>query len=237
MYSGIEGTLDRADELLADLLDEYDKSLQAKEVTDRAQQLTHEVCERLRSVLDRLARRYWELHLKPGLDAEDEQKASVYFPIAPHEDGFGAIMGRWRWKLVRADHAAVEAYLRNLQPYTHSRNEWLGTLNALANHGKHIDLVPQKKTEEVRQTVKGPGGGAVSWGPGVFFGGGVSIHGAPIDPATQRIRPTPGVSQTTERWVAFIIPDFDINAAGFCKDACAKTRSIAEEMTEKFDLD
>lgn len=56
MHSNIKASLDRADELLKELLAEYNKSLHNKDVSARATQLTHEVCERLRSVLDRLAR-------------------------------------------------------------------------------------------------------------------------------------------------------------------------------------
>ena len=38
-------------------------------------QLTHEVRERLRSVLDRVTRRYWEQHVAPSLSEDDRQAA------------------------------------------------------------------------------------------------------------------------------------------------------------------
>ena len=68
------------------------------------------------------------------------------------------------------------------------------------------------------------------------FGGGVSVMGAPINPATQRIVPTPGVTEKIETWVSFVIEGYHVNAAGFCKEACQKTRKIAEEMTGVFGL-
>lgn len=63
------------------------------------------------------------------------------------------------------------------------------------------------------------------------FGGGVSVMGAPVDPATQRIVPTPGVTEREEVWVAFLLEGFDINALGFCQEAHEKTRALLEEMS------
>jgi hypothetical protein len=54
--------------------------------------------------------------------------------------------------------------------------------------------------------------------------------GAPIDPITQRIVPTPGVTEQAETWVSFIFESYGINALGFCKDACQKTRVLIKEM-------
>ena len=56
MNANIAASLDRSDELLKELLAEYDRSLKDKAVSARALQLTHEICERLRSTLDRIAR-------------------------------------------------------------------------------------------------------------------------------------------------------------------------------------
>ena len=71
MHHYLEGTLDRADELFRELMAEYDRSLSSKRVSNRAVQLTHEVCERLRGVLDRVAHRYWDLHISPNLSEAD----------------------------------------------------------------------------------------------------------------------------------------------------------------------
>ena len=90
--------------------------------------------------------------------------------------------------------------------------------------------------EERRITVTGPSGGKVSWGPGVTFGSGVSVAGAPIDPRSQRIVPTPGVTEEIEIWVSFEIQGYGVNAAGFCTDTCRAVRRIATDMSEKFGL-
>lgn len=54
--------------------------------------------------------------------------------------------------------------------------------------------------------------------------------GAPVDPRTQRIVPTPGVTEQMEIWVSFILEGYGVNALGFCKEACQKTRVLIEEM-------
>jgi len=51
LSSQVESMLDRADELLRELKDEYDGCLQAHSVTERAKNLTHEVLEKLRNAL------------------------------------------------------------------------------------------------------------------------------------------------------------------------------------------
>ena len=180
-------------------------------------------------------RRYWDKHIAPSLSEADRKAANVYFPIAPDQGGLDSILGRWRWKTVRDDHEAIYVYLLALQPFVNEANKWLAVLNDLAVKGKHIDLVPQVRIEQRRVTVSGAGG-SVSWGPGVTFGSGVSVMGAPINPATQRIEPTEGVTEKIETWVSFEIAEHRVNAAGFCKEACTKTRQIATEMADQFGL-
>jgi len=233
MHSNLKISLDRADELLKELMTEYEKCLKAKEVSGRATQLTHEVCERLRSVLDRAAYLYWDQKVSPELTEEDRQRATIYFPIADKQNGFDSTLGRWRWQKIRNKHEPIYDFLLALQPFTSSSNRWLAVLADLANQGKHIDLVPQKRIEDRRITVERQGGGAVSWNSGVQFGRGVSVMGAPIDPTTQRIVPTPGVTEKIETWVSFLIQEHNVNAAGFCKEACDKVRRIIVEMSER----
>ena len=235
MHENIAGTLDRAEELYQELMAEYDRSLSEKSVRPRAIQLTHEVCERLRSVLDRVARRYWDIHISPALSEADHKAGQVYFPITQDQAGFDSVLGRWRWKSVRQQHQAVYDFLEKLQPFSHSNNRWLSILRDIAVQGKHIDLVPQTRTEERRTTVRGASG-AVSWNQGVRFSGNIRVMGAPINPETQRILPTPGVTETVEIWVSFLLAEYNVNAAGFCKSAYEETRRIAAGMSKEFGL-
>jgi len=230
----IRMSLDRADELLEEMKQEYDRSLRSHNVSTRAVHFTHEVCERLRSVLDRLARLYWERQIAPHIGDEDRSKASIYFPIAVDQNSFDSILGRWRWKTVKSQHDALEKYLLGLQPFSDKENDWLRILNELAIASKHIDLIPQRRMAQRRMTVTDGGGNSVSWGPGVTFGSGVSIMGAPVDARTQRIVPTAGISETQEVWVSFLIEGYNIDPLSFCADACRQVRGIANYMTGRF---
>lgn len=240
LNQNLASSIERADELLKELESEYNRSLKQKQVSSRAVNLTHEICEKLRGILDKLARRYWKLHISPQLTAEDQERATIYFPICLNQDCVDTTLGRWRWKSVRAQHQPVYDYLLKLQPFQCPAHKWLAVLADLAIQGKHIDLVPQKRSEEHRITVNSPGG-SVSWIPeAVTFPGGagvqVSIFGVPIDPRTQRVVPNSVVSERIEVWVSFLISGHDVNALGFCQEACRETRRIAEEMSTIFKL-
>lgn len=235
MHPNLKLSLDRADELLRDLLAEYDRSLQNKQVSSRAIQITHGVCERLRSILDRVAHLYWQEKVAPQLTEEDRNAAAVYFPIASDQNSLDSILGRWRWKPVRDQHQRIYEFLHGLQPFVSDSNRWLAILNDLAVQGKHIDLVPQKRTEQRVTTVTRLGVGAIRH-RGVRFSRGIRIMGAPVDPATQRIMPTPGVTETVELWVSFEIQGYGVNAASFADNACRKVRYIATEISTTFDL-
>jgi hypothetical protein len=236
IYGNIAITLDRADEILVELLAEYERSLRAKEVSPKVAQLTHDVCEKLRSALDRIARRYWETHVAQSLGDEDRAKADIYFPVAANQGGLDSTLGRWRWKSVKENHQPVYDYLLAQQPFTSDKNKWMAIIADLAVQGKHVDLVPQKRFEDQRVTIASAGGGSVSWVGNIRFGKNVSVMGAPIDPQTQRIVPTPGVTEKIESWVGILIEGYTVSADGLCKLACRETRRIVQEMTDKFAL-
>jgi hypothetical protein len=237
MTPNLETTLRTAEKRYAELLEEYASCLNKQSVSQEALQLTHDVCGLLCSVLDRTARRYWDIHVAPLLSDDDRRKADIYFPIVPSVAGLDSTLGRWRWKNVREHHQPVYDYLLALQPFKMDSNAWMSVIKDLAIKGKHIDLVPQVRTERQRITVTTPGGGSVSWNPsGVRFGSGVWIGGAPVNPATQRIVPTPGLTENIDIWVGFLVADHNVNAAGLCNQACAEVRRIATEMTNMFGL-
>jgi len=233
IYQNIAVTLATAERELKQLLAAYEASLSGQHVSVEAIQLTHDLCGHLRSVLDRIARRYWEKSVRPELGEDEANKSSVYFPVADDEHSFNSILGRWR--MDRTVHHAVVAFLRAQQPFTDLKNRWLYVLNDLAIQGKHIDLLPQKRVE-ARQVQVSSGHSSVTYGPGVTFGSGVRILGAPVDPRTQRIVPTAGLHETITIWVSFEIAGHGVNAAAFCRETVAATKRVVQEMTDLFDL-
>lgn len=236
MHENIKAALDRAEQILAELEKEYTAALHAQTISAATKQLSHDLLEKLKSALDRTARRYFEKHVAQVLDKADAAAAAVYFPVSDDEHSFDSTMGRWRWKSVKADHKDLQDFLRQLQPYQSSTNGWLSQLNNLVNEGKHIDLSPQTRVERRQITVSRPGGGSVSWGPGVTFGSGVSVMGVPIDPRTQRVVPNNVVNEEITIWVDFTFSKYGNSALGFCRQALADTKRIVQSMSDKLDL-
>ncbi len=233
MEPELESMLDRADELLRDLEDEYKDCLKAKKVSERAKNLTHEVLEKLRNALDHIMRMAWGKYIAPNLSEQDRDRVLVYFPIAGDLHSYRSTLGRANKGSVDTVHKELYNFLLEKQPFSSDQNQWLDLLAKIVPLGKHVKLIPQKRTETHRIKVSRVGGASVSWDPSsVRFERGVSVVGAPIDPRAQRIVPTPGVTEQVEIWVSFIFDGYGINALGFCKEAFEKTRALIEEMVE-----
>lgn len=234
MNTELESMLDRADELVVDLEGEYKKCLKLQSVSERAKNLPHEVLEKLRHSLDHAMYIVWEKHVAPTLSEEDKSRARVYFPITNKLSGFRSLLGRGKMSDLEKAHNNIYGFLLSKQPFSSAENRWLAILSENAALGKHVHLTPQKRTETRRIKVSREGS-SVSWDPdSVRFGGGVSVVGAPIDPSTQRVIPTPGVTEQIEIWVSFILTDYGVDSLAFCKGACQKTRSLIEEMLNVF---
>ena len=234
----LEGLLDRADELLSDLEDEFRNCLQDQNVTVRAKNLADEVLGKLRMALDHTMSRAWGKYIAPNLSEGERKRARVYFPIARDLDSFRSTLGRG----CMADLDKVEKdlydFILSQQPFSSENNLWLDLLAAIAAEGKHVRLTPQKRTETRLMKVSRPDVGSVSWGPSsVKFGPGVSVMDAPVDPGTQRIVPTPGVTEQVEIWVSLVFDGYGVNALAFGREACQKTRALIEEMVKVIDVE
>ena len=231
MSSHLESMLDRAEELLRELENEYENCLKDKNVTERAKNLTHEILEKLRSALDHTMRIAWEKCVAPNLSEHDKERARVYFPIASNLKAFCSTLGRGFMADLDKINKNLYDFLLRKQPFTSGENQWLDYLGKIAAEGKHVRLAPQKRMEKIGRISVSGRGGEVSWDPqSVKFGGEVDVLGAPIDPSTQRIIPTPGVTEQVEIWVSFIFEGYGVNALQFCKEACQKTRMLINEM-------
>lgn len=237
MDTHLKSMLSRADELLRDLESEYNICLQDKNVTERAKNLTHEVLEKLRNALDHTMRKAWERYIAPELLQQDKERVIVYFPIAKDLGSFRSILGRASKGSVDRISKTLYDFLLSRQPFSSDQHQWLALLRSITVEGKHVQLTSQKRIEARRIKVTERSGGSVSWDPSsVRFGAGVRVVGAPVDPKTQRIVSTPGISQQVEIWVSFVMGDYGINALEFCKEAYQKTRELIEEMVTTLKL-
>ena len=222
----IDALLARSDADFAGIKSEYDRSLQAQEVSADLRIDIKNLCGNLRSVLDFLAHEIRDRHC-PHADP----KGRFYFPILRDHSTFESNMGKWFTGL-NSSCPDLWDYLESIQPY-HPHYAWLGHFNRLNNENKHGSLVQQTRSEQQQVRVITQGGGAVSWSPqNVKFGSGVRIGGVPVDRRTQL--PVPHPSQKVERttWVDFRFEEIDVSALRLLKSSLEGIRQLSTRILE-----
>lgn len=218
----IEALLARAEKSVTPLKADYDAALKAKTISEDIKIDIKNIFENLRSALDYLAHDISE-HLAGS------QPARLYFPIRQTPADFDQAMAK-DYPGVRESHPAVYAVLKQAQPFN---DPWLGQFNALNNNSKHQDLVEQTRTESKHVSVTSPiGGGGVSWGPGVTFGGGVSVMGVPIDPRTQLPVPNNQVKTEITIWVDFKFKDNGLSVIPFIQESIKRVAALHEQISK-----
>lgn len=229
MNQDIQSQLDRAKELLQELEKACNYDLQAKDVSGKTKNLSQEVLLKIRHLLDQSIYKFFEKNYFPNLSEVDKKSAKVYFPIVPTRDNLKSVLGRVKMGNLDVAHQNFYKFLDSIQPYNQDYL-WLGHLATYASE-KHVRLTPQVKVETRRVTVSN-GNGSVSWGPGVTFGGGVSVMGVPINPVTQMPVPNNIVETKVENWVSFLFEGSDINVLGLCKISVDEGEKIVKKVLE-----
>lgn len=189
----IEALIRRARADFEEVKKSYEASLHEKHVREDLKVSIKNIFENLRSCLDYLAHDVRELKCVGARFAD-----RLYFPIRPSAEEFSQAVAK-DFPGLESTHPDVFSVLEAAQQY---HDPWLGQFNRLNNQNKHQDLVEQTRTES-RQVTVSRGGGSVSWGPGVTFGGGVSVMGVPIDPRTQMPVPNRETTTTVTTWIDF----------------------------------
>lgn len=229
MDQDIQSQLDRAKELLQELENACNADLQAKDVSGKTKNLSQEVLLKIRHLLDQSIYKFFEKHYLSNLSDTDKKSAKVYFPIVSKKDDLKSVLGRAKMNDLETRHQDFYKFINSVQPYNQDYL-WLKHLASYSSE-KHIRLTPQIKTETRRATVS-RGGGSVSWGQGVTFGGGVSVMGVPIDPATQMPIPNNVAETKVENWVSFLFGGSDINVLGLCKKSVEDGEEIIKKVLE-----
>lgn len=229
MDGQIKSQFSRARELYQELGRECEQRKGETQVHPRILNLAVEILSKLRSILDHAAFSVFEKKLVPLVVPGEARKVKVYFPIADDQESFKSQLGRSELSLLEKNSPATYDILRTAQPFASENNRWLAAVRDLSNEGKHVKLVSQERHVTKRTTVSGPGG-SVRWGNGVTFGPGVSIMGAPIDPKTQEIVPTPGVTSTSVYLISFEFSNTRVNALGFLAEAIDKVEALTTNL-------
>jgi len=218
--ASIEALLKKGNADFKELRSEYDASLHEKHVREDLKVSIKNIFENLRSCLDYIAHDIFEAHC-----STHTKPKRLYFPIRQTAAEFtNAINKDYPDLGVRAK--PVVDVLDSVQPY---RDPWLGNFNKLNNHNKHQDLVEQTRTESRRVTVS-RGQGSVSWGPGVTFGGGVSVMGVPIDPNTQMPFPNTVAKTEVVVWVDFRFKEVDQPVLSFLERSLENVERLYRDL-------
>jgi hypothetical protein len=212
MDAELKSMLDRADELTSHLEDEYKNCLQIKRVTHKAQNLTHEVLEKLRNTLDHAMFKAWDKHVSPNLSEKDRnrKRKQVYFPIANNSSSLQSTLGKGGMKDLDKVHKELYDFVLKKQPLSSKDNNWLDLLAKISAEGKHVKLAPQRLIEIPQSKISKPEAGSV-----------------PSDPFSVKF------SEGKEKWIAFVLEDYyGFNALALCKELSQKTRALVEEMVD-----
>jgi|TARA_B110000503_G_C7029614_1_gene363418 hypothetical protein len=192
--NNIQALVNKSKKDFSSLKADYDASLQHQTVSEELKIDIKNIFENLRSCLDYIAHDIHEACITGNTPRR------LYFPIRQSRSEFDQAINS-DFPSLSSTQADVHSLIEAIQPYN---DDWLGKFNKLNNNNKHQNLEEQTKTESRHVEVKSPqGGGSVSWGPGVSFGGGVSVMGAPIDPSTQLPAAGSNVNTTITIWIDF----------------------------------
>lgn len=201
MASRVDAVVRTFPEQLTVIRNEYERTLTAREMSDRLMHLIARFIEDCQRVLDWTATDIDQRH-------GDARERSPYFPLKDSPSEFARTIQR---DFSRVPKGLVEVMERH-QPYQPGKSN-LAHLHALTRVNKHQDFTPQTRTETRRVRSTTPGGSTVEWNPnGVRFGNGVRINGVPVDPRTQRPPSTPTASVTEVIYVAwsFVTPSVPV---------------------------
>ena len=222
MRPELQSQLERAEELFNELIHEFGPvSLETKNPTLRAQNLTHEIFIKLRSSLDHSMRAMVE-------KASDSSKHSkIYFPIFQDETKFNKTI-----RLLNIPLAPESILvLRNTQPF--NGNDWLDFLNHYAISGKHLRLIPQTKTFTDYISVHDKQSGRTIVTQKII--GTVEIFGALVDGKKGVIKTNPNIEFFKGTVIGHTFEDSDKEVIPFCRFCIDKTKALLEELSPYMD--
>lgn len=231
MDAELEGVFDRADELLSELQEEYQRCVAIQRVSERAKNLFHEVLIKIRSALDMTMFRVWEKYGEPNLSEAKRRHAEKrsYFPIFDNQRAFLRCVRELGLSSLPQTNKRLYEAIERAQPWSTKRPD-LRHLRELANLAKHVRLVPQLAKGRPARMAAGPQGTVV-------FTGGVEFHaeqimGAPVNPETHHPMPTEDVNVRDVTWVSFVVEGHDIvDPVVLCMCLCQDTRSFVDRLT------
>ncbi len=228
MNNEIISQIKRAKELLGDLKNHYNTNLKEKSVSHKTRNLTQEILQKLRNILDQIMYQFFSKYIAPILSPEDRKKAErrVYFPIITDRDKFSKNFRKIKCTNFQTLFPNVYSFLDSVQPYNKDF-EWLEFFRDKSNE-RHLRLVGQVKIGETATTL---GDGVVK----IKNRGTVILHNTTvkgvlvkektinIDTPINTIDPKLNPKRT---WASIVFEDTEIDVLQFCKEVVLKVPKI-----------
>ncbi|MBD3362149.1 hypothetical protein GF362_00335 [Candidatus Dojkabacteria bacterium] len=231
-YKQVQNLIKNSKKKLTSIEDLYNKSLKGKDIDPDLQIEIKNLLENLRSCLDYVARDI----ASDVLSLSDESK--VYFPIVSPDKDKSSFEGAISRNLPRLEvkNIAIFNLLESYQPYKEGY-DWLGKFADITSKLKHMELIPQKKTEQTRiSSENNTSSSKVSWDPNsVKFGNGVYINQAYVNPTTQLPVRHPNNVVRKEIWVSFLFDGHDVSVLPFLKQCLNGVEKITETLYKSLD--
>lgn len=226
----IDGMLKRSEELLLDLSNEYHKCISEDKITERLKNITHEIIEKDRHILDKIMRIIWNIYYFPSLSNTDQQeKHNIYFPITSSDSHFSAKMSNNNMADLEIKNKALYDYLISIQPYKHRRNEWLRQLTKIAGEGKHEQYKDQQRKDFLHYTITTPDEGTrVSWAEPV------GEMNTKLDPFKKNLLKNPNLSVEHDIGKNIILDEIKENVGIYCEILVKRIKKLVEEIFNLF---
>ncbi len=208
----ITSMFNRAEELIDDLMKEYKKCIESDNISEKAKNITHEIIEKYRNILDHSFRIYWDK--KYSCLCKDEY-VPVYFPIYEKSSSFENRLERQKMKNLKSQDPDMYNFLLNRQVFTNKKYQWLFDLSRMAGKGKH-----ERFSEQVRKNFNihliESFGGKMSWAEDLGKTRETDdVKDKMVDEMIQRAKKDPSISHKIRKSVSFRLKDDERDAITF----------------------
>ncbi|KKM06500.1 hypothetical protein LCGC14_1743390 [marine sediment metagenome] len=216
----IDGMLKRSEELLLDLSNEYHECISENKITERLKNITHEIIEKDRHILDKIMRIIWNKYWSSNKGQHD-----IYFPITKSDSLFSKKMSRNKMADLEIKNKALYDYLIYIQPYKHARNDWLSQLTKIAGKGKHDHYKDQKRKDFLHTTITTLDVGTIiSWAEPI------GKKNAKLDPFKKNLLKNPNLTVERDIGKNIILDDINENVGIYCEILVKKIKKLVDEI-------
>jgi hypothetical protein len=230
----VNALLSHAKADLAKIEEDYNASLQQKDIVPSLQIDIKNLMENLRSALDYMAHDIYEKIIRPVRNAKGQPEVSmIYFPYGKDKNDFKSAIGR-SFPELDSISGTVFFLVERIQPHK-CGNSWLYDFCSILNDNKHNSLTPQTRKERKsykigprrgKPAISAPAG-AIKAPPGAIR---IGDHPVIFDPNTEIPYPTPGLQVEVTTWISFLFTDTNVEVLPLLRLANKEIESLAKDL-------